>query len=440
MDLILSLKQQLATQSFQRIVVAYSGGLDSSALLHAVSRCELQKTVLAIHVNHGLSKHADNWVKHCEQTCHQLNIPLSVFHVQLDTEKGNVEMQARQARYEVFESQLKQGDLLLMAHHEDDQVETFMMRLMRGSGLTGLSAMPQNRPLGKGHLLRPWLHASQQTLQKFVKEQKIQHIDDESNDDIQFDRNWWRHELLPKLQGRYTQSSQSIVRSIEALQQESKLLNELLEPVYQQVVNEQGQLSCEELLKHSGDLQVQLLRTWLAKLSVFPSLSKRQLQQVIQDVITAQTDAEPVYKWHQHEIRRYDGRLYVLSGELSNWDASYDGLFQGQDIQLPQGLLHIIDKQGDKQGHKHKGEQPEGLIKQAYELTCYQGGLNAKPMGRSTKTLKKWFQTYGIPPWQRAAWPVLLKDGQVAAVPGLFLCEGFHTPSGWQLDYTLNKK
>jgi tRNA(Ile)-lysidine synthase len=432
MDLILSLKQQLATQSFHRVVVAYSGGLDSSALLHAVSLCKFPQPVLAIHVNHGLSKHADSWVEHCEQTCHQLNIPLSVFHVQLDAEQGNLEMQARQARYEVFESQLEQGDLLLMAHHEDDQVETFMMRLMRGSGLTGLSAMPIKRELGKGQLLRPWLQASQQTLQKFVKEQNIQHIDDESNDDIQFDRNWWRHELLPKLQGRYPQSSRSIVRSIEALQQESKLLNELLEPVYEEVVNKQDQLICRELLKHSGDLQVQLLRTWLAKLSIFPSLSKPQLQQVIQDVILAQTDAEPVYKWHQSEIRRYDGRLYLLRGELSSWNASYDGTFQGEDISLPQGLLHLVTGKID-------GQQ-EGLIPQAYELTCYQGGLSAKPLGRSTKTLKKWFQTYGIPPWQRAAWPVLLKDGQVAAVPGLFLCEGFQGPLGWQLEYSLNKK
>ena len=312
-----------------------------------------------------------------------------------------------------------------MAHHQNDQMETFMMRIMRGSGLTGLSAMPISRSLGKGQLLRPWLACTRQDLETFVELNRIQHIHEESNDETQFDRNWWRHELLPRLEERYPQAPQSIVKTIEALQQESELLNQLLMPIYEKVLEKQERINCQLLLEQSEALQIQLLRMWMNQLSIYPLLSKLQIQQLIRDVVQAQIDAEPVFQWQQHEIRRFDGFLYYLP-KMPEVTADYKLRLKGESLTLSSGTIELKEGEGVKQAE--------------YEVRPYQGSLKAKPTGRPSKALKKWFQEYRIPPWQRAHWPVLIVDNQVAAVPGLFVCEGHLSQSGWQLDYIVNKK
>lgn len=428
MDLLIQTKQQLQNQlsllKGNRILVAYSGGLDSSALLHCVRQADLSIPILAIHVNHGLSANSGDWVKHCERQCETLDIPLVVREVSLSPENGNIEDQARIARYEVFESIMEDGDILLMAHHQDDQIETFFMRLMRGSGLTGLSAIPMQRPIGKGYLVRPWLNVSRETLEAFVSSQGIQHIHDESNDLTHFDRNWWRHELLPKLTERYPQSSSSIETSIKVLQQERELLQDLIQPIYESVVDCDGRINCVELMNHSSAIQRQLIRSWLENLGSYPLLSQGQIQQVLKDVVGAQQDAEPVFRWHEQEIRRFNGSLYLVPHLPKIED--YQFPFNGTPLTLPQGQLSCIEG--------------EGLLHGDYEVISYQGGLKAKPCGRSTKTLKKWFQDYQVPPWLRKAWPVIVKDDVVVAVPGLFICEGFTSQTGWTLDYIVNKK
>ncbi len=177
-----SLAQQLAVINPQRVFVAYSGGLDSSVLLHGVCKLQLDVPLFAIHIHHGLSKHADDWLQHCQANG--------------NGQVSGLEQAARLARYQVFEQHLKTGDVLLMAHHQDDQIETFMMRLMRGSGLTGLTAMEMSRSVGDGHLLRPLLNNSRQQIEEYAALNNVQHVEDDSNSNTNFDRNWWRHSLL----------------------------------------------------------------------------------------------------------------------------------------------------------------------------------------------------------------------------------------------------
>ena len=428
MDLLVYTQQQLAgfisQYTPQRIVIAYSGGLDSSALLHCLSRLNLTIPVLAVHVNHGLSSNSQSWAEHCQQQCDELAIPLSVHNVSLIPEQGNLEEQAREARYKVFKTFMEQGDALLMAHHQDDQVETFFMRLMRGSGLTGLSSIPQTRSFAGGDIFRPWLQVGRKTLEAFVSEQKIPHIHDESNDETHFDRNWWRHDLLPRIKKRYPQSAASVESTIGILQQERAVLNALLQPVYNTVVELDGRLQCDALVTYSEIIQVQLIREWLEQMEVYPSLSQGQILQVLQDVVKAQVDAEPVFRWQENEIRRFNGFLYPLAHQKR--EAIEECEFEGEDLALPNGQLTCL-----------KGV---GLKPDQYRVVGYQGGLKAKPSGRPTKTLKKWFQEWNIPPWQRATWPVLMREDKVAAVPGLFVCEAFSTDEGWMLDYRVNKK
>ena len=426
-----NIEQQLAVANPTRVFVAYSGGLDSSVLLHAVCNLQLEVPVFAIHIHHGLSKHADQWLEHCQASCDQYQIELFAHKVNLSRpDNGRVsglEQAARLARHQVFERHLKAGDVLLMAHHQDDQIETFMMRLMRGSGLTGLTAMDMSRALGKGKLWRPLLNNSRQQIEDYAAQHHIQHVEDDSNTNTNFDRNWWRHSLLPLMQDRFAQSSQSILKTIEVLQDEHRLLNDLLEPIYQTIVDKQGCLKNQKLSEQSWSIQCQIIRKWQEQNDCYPLLADKQIRAVLRDVLNARQDAEPVFKWkgdrgQGNEIRRHNGKLYCMHSLPVIPRNEFPRAFNGTSLpDLPLGKLEQGIGLGLKPGQ--------------YQLALYEGSAKAKPINRPNKNLKKWFQEYAVPPWQRPYWPVLLQDGLVVAVPGLFVCQGFACEQGWQLNF-----
>jgi len=426
-----SLAQQLAVINPQRVFVAYSGGLDSSVLLHGVCKLQLDVPLFAIHIHHGLSKHADDWLQHCQANCDQLKVELFAHKVSLPApgngQVSGLEQAARLARYQVFEQHLKTGDVLLMAHHQDDQIETFMMRHTRGSGLTGLTAMEMSRSVGDGHLLRPLLNNSRQQIEEYAALNNVRHVEDDSNSNTNFDRNWWRHSLLPIMQGRFSQSSQSILKTIEVLQDEHRLLNDLLEPIYQTLVDKQGRLINHKLNEQPWSIQCQIIRKWQEQSDCYPLLADKQIRAVLSDVLHARQDAEPVFKWkgdkwRGNEIRRHNGKLYCMHSLPVIPRDEFPRAFNGTSLPLlPLGKLEQGIGLGLKPGQ--------------YQLALYEGSAKAKPINRPNKNLKKWFQEYAIPPWQRPYWPVLFQDGQVVAVPGLFVCQGFACEQGWQLNF-----
>lgn len=450
--LLQTLKQSILAYKPKRILLGFSGGLDSSALLHALVMLKHQSSaldnipIIAIHVHHGLSVNADDWLKHCECICQNLNVECITEKVLINTQGGSVEDAARQARYQVFKKQLTSADALLLAHHQDDQVETFMMRLMRGSGLTGLSAMRVQRTLEKGYVLRPWLDVSREQLEEFVVEHKIAYIEDESNKDIQFDRNWWRQDLLPRLFKRYPQASNSIVKTIEVLQAEHQVLQDLIEPIFKQSTDfddkftQSLRLNNEALLQQPFSVQVQLIRMWLDRQNIYPLLNGKQVEQLIQDVVHAKIDAEPVYQWQQHKIRRFNGHLYLSKNHspLSTDSKTQPNNDTRISLSIPcnQTSLALSKVHPSFIGSiEFESNVISGLKQGCYQLGIYDGSLCASPLKRPTKKLKKWFQEYGVPPWLRASWPLIFAGSELAAVPNLFICKGFSSESGIGLKY-----
>lgn len=463
-DTLLSpLKKALLAHSPARIIVGLSGGLDSSALLNALIELKSEDSlftdtpVIAVHVHHGLSQHADDWLDHCQRFCDERTVKLITERVILNADSGSVENAARNARYDVFARHMEQGDLLLLAHHQNDQIETFMMRLMRGSGLTGLSAMQSVRHFSKGLILRPWLRQTRSQLEEYVAIHHVPHIEDESNTDTQFDRNWWRHKLLPSLNARYPQASVSIVKSIEVLQQERELLNELLTPIYNECISRDARfssfpmLSCEALLAQPRRVGTQLIRMWLQQQHVYPGLNNEQVDTLFTDVLDAKDDASPIYQWQHHQIRRYSGKLFLLP-QVGEGSGKIKAKSQSSQLDSKQRQLvnikasHADDNVTDKgvtidmlkplNGRLHISYGVRnGLRSGEYEVITYQAGLSAKPLKRPTKTLKKWFQEFAVPPWLRESWPVLVVGEQVVCVPSLFVCEGFTVLEGVSCEY-----
>jgi len=418
------------------VVVGYSGGLDSSVLLHACSQSKwLEKNKLeiqAIHVNHGLNQQADQWQQHCQQICNQFGITLFSQKIKLE-QQGSIEQAARKARYNVFAQHLVDQQSLLLAHHQDDQIETFMQRLMRGSGLTGLMAMAKQRklPLDKQRMAsieRPLLAVDKHALFAYAQHFSLTYVHDTSNDSNEFDRNFWRNDILPQLEKRYPQYKQSIHATMESLRTEQQSLHWFLNEALDLAITPQGGLSIDVLSRYPAHVMPQLIRHWLVQEDIYPLPTHMQLQQCIDDVICAKQDASPIFAWSHHKIGRYQQVLYRLPSFVSQpVDESLGNtVFNGEPISLPIGQLYVEKPRG-------KDNLVAGLKPGQYDLVFTLPEGKIKPHNRPSKSYKKLMQEAHVPPWLRSYWPILLKDGNIACIPGICICEGFFEPNGWQV-------
>jgi len=425
-----------------RIWLALSGGVDSVALLHALVHTREQwpaalrgTPVLALHVHHGLSSNADDWVKECEQICQQYGVELVTERVQLSPQ-GSLEQQARQARYAVFEQYVDEGDALLMAHHHNDQLETFFLRLLRGSGLQGLASMSDQRTLGKGRLLRPWLTHSRKEIEDYRDHYQLAHVEDESNQDLSIDRNWWRLAGLPMIAQRFSAFFPSLSVSIAQLQEDKQVLDTLLHERLLVITTrldwvKRVALSVDRLSDCDPALRRACIRTWLQQLGVYPVLAKAQLDVIWEEVACAQQDGSPHFLWAGHVIARHRACLvYVPLAEWAATESSPKTNWSGQ-AHNTDSLALMVEPQA---------EDTVGLKPGTYHLGHYENQLKVKLSGRPTKTLKKLFQEAHIPVWLRKQWPVILDGDVVVAIPGFGVNGDYMVKAGWALNLDLNKK
>lgn len=261
----LTLNRQLL--SSRQILVAFSGGLDSTVLLHQLVQWRTENpgvTLRAIHVHHGLSANADAWVKHCENICQQWQVPLVVERVQLAQEGLGIEAQARQARYQAFARTLLPGEVLVTAQHLDDQCETFLLALKRGSGPAGLSAMAEVSEFAGTRLIRPLLARTRGELEQWARQYDLRWIEDESNQDDSYDRNFLRLRVVPLLQQRWPHFAEATARSAALCAEQESLLDELLADDLAHCQTQQGTLKIAPMLAMSDARRAAIIRRWLA--------------------------------------------------------------------------------------------------------------------------------------------------------------------------------
>lgn len=261
----LTLNRQLLTS--RQILVAFSGGLDSTVLLHQLVQWRTENlgvTLRAIHVHHGLSANADAWVTHCENVCQQWQVPLVVERVQLAQEGLGIEAQARQARYQAFARTLLPGEVLVTAQHLDDQCETFLLALKRGSGPAGLSAMAEVSEFAGTRLIRPLLARTRGELEQWALAHGLRWIEDESNQDDSYDRNFLRLRVVPLLQQRWPHFAEATARSAALCAEQESLLDELLADDLAHCQTSQGALQIAPMLAMSDARRAAIIRRWLA--------------------------------------------------------------------------------------------------------------------------------------------------------------------------------
>lgn len=410
--------------NIKRLVVAYSGGVDSHVLLDVVVQLQNvhQRPIKIIHIHHGLSSYANDWAAHVQQIAKKYHLDCRIKYVQVNQQQASLEEAARQARYQAINQELINGDVLLLAHHQQDQAETFLLRLMRGAGVKGLGGMSEIAPIPFNEMgvlaWRPLLSINKQYILAYAKQHHLTWIEDDSNSNEALNRNYLRHQIVPLLQQRWPQAIERVSAASQRLQEAEQLLQDLANIDYQHIQAPKNALDILKLAQLSEARRHNVLRYWLQKQGLnLPDY--QQLNKLWLEVGLAKADAQPVYYWPNVEVRRYRQQLFAML-PLSDFDKrEVTWHNKQQKIQLATG--EWLEPQ-----------QVLTLIKEAYwqqgqvSIRYRQGGEKIQPVKRQHHhDLKKLLQAEGVPTWQRARIPLIYINQQLAIVWGYWVSADF---------------
>lgn len=409
------------------IFVGLSGGLDSVVLLNLLLKTVPAKRVSALHIHHGLSPNADHWQAAVVSHCEKLGVRLHVEQVEVRESGEGLEAAARKARYEVFERMLQPSGLLVLGHHADDQVETVLYHLLRGSGTKGLSGMPAQRSLGGGCLIRPLLQWRKADLKLYAEAQGLSWVEDESNAQDQYDRNFLRNQVIPVIAQRWPDYDRSVQLSAQ-LSGDAELLAEELATIdiaQLQPRRERGGWSIDIglLSALSGRRQRNIMRHWPA-LHNLPMPGYKTIDEITDSLLTARQDANPLVTQPSAQWRRFNERLYLLSimplspetKEDFQWDLA-------ESLELSDGSYLIAEQS--------LGEGLSVVDKEPLTVRYRQGGERCKPEGRGhSNSLKKLLLEYRVEPWWRDSLPLLYRGETLVAVGDYWVCEGWQAKPG----------
>lgn len=404
-------------QPGRHLSLALSGGVDSVALLDILAqlRASLYFSLSAVHVNHQISPNAADWAAFCARLCAADDIPLQVVEVDLQRQSGDsLEALARDARYRVFAEH--QADFIVLAQHLDDQAETLLLQLLRGAGAKGLSAMAelgtQNSRLRTG-FLRPLLDVPRRLILDYAALRGLHWIEDESNADIAYDRNYLRHRVLPELERRFPGYRATFARASRNLAESTQLMDDLAR-MDSVIAVANGNLRVDVLRSLSGPRARNLLRYWLAGFGV-PMPSAGRLENLLQQLCSARDDAQIRLSLGEAVIRRYRGEAHIEKTSLAPLP----------EPALIWALQDVLDLPG--QGGRLVFERTTGrglslakLAAAPVTVRLRQGGERLRPdCLRPTRSLKNLLQEAGIPPWQRQRLPLLFSEEKLVFVPGI---------------------
>ncbi|TWI55501.1 tRNA(Ile)-lysidine synthase [Pseudomonas duriflava] len=391
--------------------VAFSGGLDSTVLLHIVAYLARQgasPALQAIHVHHGLLGVADTWVVACQRTCEQFQVPLVVEHVRVD-QKASLERAARDARYAALSAYVEAGDIVLTAQHRDDQAETLLLRLLRGAGVKGLASMATSRRLGSGFLVRPLLNVPRAELLAYAQAEGLNWVEDPSNAQTVQDRNYLRHEIIPRLQVRWPGVTTNLARSAEHMAEALEILDER---AYDDVAQAQRSnvwpwldlpsLDLETLKTLSEARQRNAIRYWLQAYTRMPDTNHWAGWHALRD---ASASATPAWRLEQGEVQRGAGRIWWLPAAWLKVQPSGTLSFDQQN-RLSLGANGWVELQGKK---------PAGHLQVRYR----QGGEIMYAPRRGHRDLKRLLNERQVPAFLRARLPLLFCDDNLVAVANL---------------------
>tara|TARA_B100001250_G_scaffold218407_1_gene187418 strand:- start:606 stop:1940 length:1335 start_codon:yes stop_codon:yes gene_type:complete len=405
-------------REYKTLILGLSGGLDSMVLLYAVNELiknkKISSKLIALHINHRWQANSDEWEGFCKIRCAELGVPIVVKRLKEDSLKkseSDLENKARKARYEIFESIVDSDSCLMLGHHFDDQLETFIFRLNRGAGIKGLTAMPQSRVIGSGILYRPLLKIKAKSLCDFAEITKLRWIDDHSNADIAFDRNYLRHEILPRIESRWPNYRESWAKSLELISEAREITKEVVIADFSSVVSDaSNKLILSSLMDLTKARQRNLIKYWLMKIAKI-EVGWNKLQHMVNEVLPAASHSNLEITINEYLICSYRNQLHLLRKyaplpNVCHWD-------------LKGSQKLVITNNGMLVANQTEGKGISGKLADNLQVKFRQGGESFRIAGRPLKSLKKIFQELKIEPWIRPRIPLIYNQDELVCVVGI---------------------
>ena len=397
------------------LLAAISGGLDSSVLLHLLASQPALRAggLRAIHVDHGLHPDSARWADHCATACMKLGVELEVVRVAVIPGGEGPEAAARHARHSAFADALREGEVLALAHHRDDQAETFLLRALRGSGVDGLAAMRRWRRFGRGWMWRPLLDAGRGEILAHARSHGLDWIEDPGNASTDFDRNFLRHRILPLVRERWPHADAMFARSAALAAEAAGLLQESDAQALASVrTRDPAILDRGALREMAPARRARALRRWIDACGL-PPLPAQGIARIEADVLPSAPDADASFAWAGARVRAW--RHLVHAGlqrpPLANdWQATWDG---AAPLSLPTGETLRLE--------------PAARFDRLVSVHARRGGERINLPGRThSHALKHVLQDIGMPPWERERLPLLVDDnGEVLAAGDAIHSAGF---------------
>lgn len=412
------LRTQIEANAPPALCVAFSGGPDSTALLHALAQLPeaRERDLRALHVDHGLHAASADWAKRCADFCKSIDVPLTTLRVQVDHARGEgVEAAARRARYAAFSETIDEDEWLVLGHHRDDQVETVLLKLLRGAGPEGLGGMRARRPFARGFLWRPLLETPREILRKYLSEKGLSCIEDPANADPRFARNVLRRDILPRITTHWPHADTSILHAAQLCRVAADYIDGAAQAALATLRRDADTLDVAGWLALAGALRAPVLDAWLhaRALSAPPDASRAELAK---QAATASEDSTPVIAWPGTEVRIWDGRLHAttpLAPTPADWQAQWDGT----PLALPPDCGELQLESMDA-ASMHVTNPP---FDPPLAVRFRRGGERIKPAGDAhTRELRDLFQQARVPPWVRVRCPLIYVHGELVAVADLW--------------------
>jgi tRNA(Ile)-lysidine synthase len=418
----------------KKIWIAYSGGMDSSVLLHLVfsNKDKIRQTIEVVYVNHGLQEKSTEWGEFCRVLCEKYDLPFTQLNIDETVPKGDsIEAWAREKRYALIAQLMNKDELLFTAHHQDDQVETFFLQALRGAGPRGLSAMPLFKKIANSIHVRPLLGFCRNELLTYANENKLSWQEDLSNADTKFDRNYLRNNIIPAFEQRWPAYRETISRLVNHQQDCKSLMDEIgLEDL--KLASHENCLNLDVIKRLSVVRQKNIIFTWLQVLQL-ETPGSRHINQIMSDLINSTSENTPCVNWKNVEVRRYRKLLYA-SNSLNK---DVESINYEWDLASP---LTVMDEVLVAKANSGIGISKERIKNKKIRVQYRQGGEKIQPSKKAhSKTVKQLFQERGVLPWLRDRFPLIYVNDKLAAIPGVCVDIGYsaeENESSWEIEWS----
>ncbi|MCV2528953.1 MAG: tRNA lysidine(34) synthetase TilS [Candidatus Lightella neohaematopini] len=427
------LQQQVRSiiSPYKYLLLAFSGGLDSMVLLDIITtlRNKYNNIFLrACYIDHQQNKLSNQWLQHCIYECKQRDVLFLHDIIKININKGNFEQNARNQRYKKLLSIIQYNEILVTAHHQNDQVETFFLALKRGSGPRGLSAMSVNQLFYHSRLLRPLLNCSKIMLLSYANKNKLNWVNDYSNYDNSLDRNFLRNDIIPLLQKRWHNFCQNVTLSAYLCLNQEQLINKLLDNIFSNIVFYDGSLILNDILNTSKIYYLAILRYWLIKKTLI-SCSYKKLNIIWNEVVLSKNDSLAKFYLSNFIIQKFRNRLYIhkFSNQYKDFCSKtiiFTSINNYKKILLPLNLGEIIFLKINNINNKKLVSIVKAPV--VTDIVSIRFNLKSKTLVKliNTKhhiTLKKVWKLLSVPPWQRKIIPILFYNNKLIAAIGYFV-------------------